>query len=137
MQTAGGLVTASERTGQEAREYFRHPTAIPASVAIAHAWEGSMGNNLPADLLNVSRGGASLRVRWVFPPRTRLLVSISAGESTVPLLAEVVWTSLLPGRRPEPAVYGIRWIEQLMPRSLESLLKPPPSSREEAGGTTG
>ncbi len=132
-------MNATERTAGDSREFFRHPTAIPASVAIAHAWEGSMGTNLPADLLNVSRGGASLRVRWVFPPRTRLLVSISAGESTVPLLAEVVWTSLLPGRRPEPAVYGIRWIEQLMPRALASLLKRSPSSekQEEAGGTPG
>ncbi len=130
----------TERTGRDARQYFRHPALIPANVGIAHAWEGTTGTDLPADLLNVSRGGASLRVRWVFPPRTRLHVTVSAGASGVSLLAEVVWTSLLPGRRPEPAVYGIRWIEQLLPRALESLLKQAPSSgkgEEEAGETTG
>jgi hypothetical protein len=59
---------------------------------------------------------------WVVPPRTRFAILVPAARGDLRLLAEVVWTSLTPGRDPESAVYGLRWIEFLSGKSLEAML---------------
>jgi hypothetical protein len=59
---------------------------------------------------------------WVVPPRTRFAILVPAAQADLRLLAEVVWTSLTPGRDPESAVYGLRWIEFLSGKNLEAML---------------
>jgi hypothetical protein len=59
---------------------------------------------------------------WVVPPRTRFAILVPAARADLRLLAEVVWTSLTPGRDPESAVYGLRWIEFLSGKNLEAML---------------
>jgi len=75
---------------------------------------------------------------WVVPPRTRFSILVPAAGADLRLLAEVVWTSLTPGRDPESAVYGLRWIEYLSGRTLEAMLPPEgPRDRETAPSTPG
>ena len=54
--------------------------------------------------------------------RGRFAILVAAARADLRLLAEVVWTSLTPGRDPESAVYGLRWIEYLSGQSLEAML---------------
>ena len=115
-------VMATRKQDEGAREFPRLVTMIPVNVEIAQAWQGPVGEKLPGGLLNVSCGGASVRLQKVLPPRTRLSVSVPTESGSRRLLAEVVWTSLTPGRRSSPGVYGIRWVERLSADSLESLL---------------
>ena len=105
----------------EGREYPRLPVTIPVDVKIAQAWQGTIGPGITGGLLNVSRGGARVRLRCVLPPRTRLLVSVPAATGIRQIPAEVVWTSLAPGGRPVPGMYGVQWLERLSSDSLKSL----------------
>jgi hypothetical protein len=104
------------------RDHPRLPVSIPVQVQIAHAWEGSTRTSRFGSLFNVSRGGAGLAMAWVVPPRTRFTVLVPARRADLRLLAEVVWTSLTPGREPESAVYGLRWVEYLSGQNLEAML---------------
>jgi len=104
------------------RDHPRLPVSIPVQVRITHAWEGSTRTSRFGSLFNVSRGGAGLAMSWVVPPRTRFAILVPAARADLRLLAEVVWTSLTPGRDPESAVYGLRWIEFLSGKSLEAML---------------
>ena len=114
-------MTTQERTPIP-RDHPRLPVRIPVRVQITHAWEGSTRTSRFGSLFNVSRGGAGLSMAWVVPPRTRFSILVPAAGADLRILAEVVWTSLSPGRVPESAVYGLRWIEYLSGRSLEAML---------------
>ena len=115
------------------RGHPRLPVSIPVQVQITHAWEGSTRTSRFGSLFNVSRGGAGLAMSWVVPPRTRFAILVPAARADLRLLAEVVWTSLTPGRDPESAVYGLRWIEFLSGKNLEAML---PVERQQARETT-
>jgi len=115
------------------RDHPRLPVSIPVQVQITHAWEGSTRTSRFGSLFNVSRGGAGLSMSWVVPPRTRFAILVPAARADLRLLAEVVWTSLTPGRDPESAVYGLRWIEYLPGKSLEAML---PLGGQQARETT-
>ena len=115
------MMTTQERVPVP-RDYPRLPVSIPVQVRITHAWEGSTRTSRFGSLFNVSRGGAGLAMSWVVPPRTRFTILVPAARADLRLLAEVVWTSLTPGRDPESAVYGLRWIEYLSGQSLEAML---------------
>lgn len=121
-------MTTQERE-QIPRTHPRLPVSIPVQVQITHAWEGSTRTSRFGSLFNVSRGGAGLAMSWVVPPRTRFAIMVPAARADLRLLAEVVWTSLTPGRDPESAVYGLRWIEYLSGQSLEAML--PPAGRQD------
>jgi hypothetical protein len=114
------------------RDHPRLPVKIPVRVQITHAWEGSTRTSRFGSLFNVSRGGAGLSMSWVVPPRTRFSILVPAAGADLRLLAEVVWTSLTPGREPESAVYGLRWLEYLSGRNLAAMLsqddRPDPES---------
>jgi hypothetical protein len=115
------------------RDHPRFSVRIPVQVEIAHAWEGSTRTSRFGSLFNVSRGGAGLAMAWVVPPRTRFSILVPAVGADVRLLAEVVWTSLAPGRDAESATYGLRWIEYLSGRTLQAMLPPDgPRDREPA-----
>ena len=113
------------------RDHPRLPVSIPVQVQITHAWEGSTRTSRFGCLFNVSRGGAGLSMAWVVPPRTRFTILVPAARADLRLLAEVVWTSLTPGRDPESAVYGLRWIEYLSGKSLEAMLSPEGQQKRE------
>ena len=115
------------------RDHPRIPVSIPVQVEIAHAWEGSTRTSRFGSLFNVSRGGAGLSMSWVVPPKTRFAVLVPAAGTDLRLLAEVVWTSLTPGRDPDAAVYGLRWVEYLSGQSLEAML--PPERRRNGDAT--
>jgi hypothetical protein len=120
------------------RDHPRFLVRIPVQVEIAHAWEGSTRTSRFGSLFNVSRGGAGLSMSWVVPPRTRFSILVPAVGADVRLLAEVVWTSLAPGRDPESATYGLRWIEYLSGRTLQAMLPSDgPRDREPVSSTPG
>src|SRR5512139_3921448 len=114
-------MTTQERV-QVPRDHPRLPVSIPVQVQITHAWEGSTRTSRFGSLFNVSRGGAGLAMSWVVPPRRRFAILVPAARADLRLLAEVVWTSLTPGRDAESAVYGLRWIEFLSGKNLEAML---------------
>lgn len=116
------IVMDTQGQDDGAREFSRLPTMIPVHVEIAQAWQGTDGGSLPGGLINVSCGGAGMRLRRVLPPRTKLAISVPTDSGSLRLPAEVVWTSMTPGRGSSLGVYGIRWMERLSPRFLESLL---------------
>ncbi len=119
------------------REYPRLPVSIPVQVQITHAWEGSTRTSRFGSLFNVSRGGAGLAMAWVVPPRTRFAILVPTPREDLRLLAEVVWTSLTPGRDPESAVYGLRWIEYLSGQNLEAMLPLPGQPERQAPPKSG
>ncbi len=104
------------------REYLRTPVTLPVEVRITHAWEGGAQASLQGVLRDVSRGGAGLSMPWVVPPRTRLAVDVPTGGSGIRLVAEVVWTSLAPGRESSLPAYGVRWVEFLSRQRLDMML---------------
>ena len=114
------LLMAIQRKGEGAREFPRLSTMIPVYIEIAQTWQGTDGASVPGGVLNVSCGGTGMR--RVLPPRGRLVISVPTDSGCRHLPAEVVWTSTVPGRRSSPGVYGLRWMERLSPRLLESLL---------------
>lgn len=114
------------------RDYPRVAVQIPVQVRIIHAWEQSTRTATLGSLFNVSRGGAGLTMAWVVPPRTRLSILVPMVDAGFHLLAEVVWTSLTPGRDPARALYGVRWVEYLSRHRLEAMLPPPGPSMPEA-----
>jgi hypothetical protein len=126
-------MAASERSKRsgESREHRRFRSKIPAHVEIVHAWEGTSVAPALGEVYNISRSGAGLRLDRVLPPRTRLRVAITAMGAHQRLGAEVVWTSAVLGAgNKSPAVYGVRWLEQLSSSALESLL-PAPALRDD------
>lgn len=120
--------------GPEGREFPRFPSRIPAQVEIAHAWQGTSAAPLGGELYNISRGGAGLRLDRVLPPRTRLRIGVPSVAPGSRLSAEVVWTSAPPGSGRGPAVYGVRWLEQLSRSSLESIVPGQVQGQEREGG---
>lgn len=114
-------IMGTRGSNEEAREFPRHSALIPVQVEVSHAWQGTVGGAQPGSLLNVSRGGAGIRLYCVLPPRTGVVISVATGGQSRRLPAEVVWTSVVPGRGSSPGVYGIRWVERLSPKFLESL----------------
>ena len=114
-------IMATRGSEEEAREFPRHSAMIPVQVEVSHAWQGTVGGTLSGGLLNVSRGGAGVRLDCVLPPRTGVVISVSTGGQSRRLPAEVVWTSVVPGLGSSPRVYGIRWVERLSPKLLEWL----------------
>jgi hypothetical protein len=109
---------------QAPREHTRLGSRIPVTVEMIHVWEGSQAGSIQGMIFNVSRGGAAVRVGWVLPPRTRLRILVPGVPVSLRLLAEVVWTSLVPGVAARGAVYGVRWMEILSRKSLEAILPP-------------
>jgi hypothetical protein len=109
-----------ESSVRVSREHPRHSSRIPVDVEIAHAWEAGSQRAVSGTLYNVSRGGAAVAVAWAFPPRTRLRILVPV-TTRLRLLAEVVWTSLVPGRDPRTAIYGVRWIDHLSREHLEAM----------------
>lgn len=109
-------------SGRDPREFNRLPVVIPIRVVSIRVWEGAPFITLPGTLLNISRGGAGIRLRWVFPAGTRLLVSIPAGTPSLQPVAETVWSALASGHGHGLAVYGVRWMEKLSGRVLQSIL---------------
>jgi hypothetical protein len=103
------------------RGYPRQRVRIPVHVQVTHTWQGTTGRPIRGLLSNVSQGGGGLSLEWIVPPRTRLSIQVPSAESDVRLLAEVVWTSVTPGRDAETAAYGVRWIEYLSRPALEAL----------------
>lgn len=122
MQREGLAMVTPQSDDREPREFSRLPAMIPVRVEVAHVWEGATFTAMPATLFNMSRGGAGLRLQWVVPPRTRLLISLPTGTPPHRLLAEVVRTPQGPGREPKGELYGIRWLERLSPEVLESVV---------------
>ncbi len=112
------------------REFPRFAAKIPAQIEVIHAWQGTSAGPFSGELYNVSRGGAGLRLDRVFPPRTRLRIAIPSMLRGERLSAEVVWTSALV-REPAsgPAVYGVRWLEELSRLALEAII--PEALRQE------
>jgi cell division FtsZ-interacting protein ZapD len=94
---------------------------IPTHVTVDHAWESSAPNAFSGMLLNISRGGATLRLAGTLAPRTRLRLALPTSAVARNLPAQVVWTSAIPGRRRRSAIYGIRWMEEFSPQVLDAL----------------
>lgn len=107
---------------QDTREFSRIPVVIPVRVEILPASKEAVFAVVPGALLEIGRGGGRVRVRWEFPPRTRLFISLPVGAPSLRLLGEVIWASQASTRGPEPAVYGVRWVEPLSSGILQSVL---------------
>jgi hypothetical protein len=90
-------------------------------IRIDHAWSGPGARALFGMLVDVSLGGAAVRLDGTLPPRTRLSLSLPTTAVCCRLRAEVVWTSVIPGQGTARAVYGLRWLQRLEPAILESL----------------
>jgi len=103
------------------REYARHASKIPVRVEVVHAWKGSAGTPLSGNLLDVSRGGASLHLNQVLPPRTSLRVVMATAIPGLSLVAEVIWTPLEPRREGPGRMYGLRWRQQLSEAQFTAL----------------
>ncbi len=118
-----GVPTNIPQGGEpDTREFLRIPVVMPIRVEIFPATNANGLTAVPGTLLNIGRGGGRVRVRWEFPPGARLSISLPAGSPTLRLLAEVVWASPPSDSAPEPAVYGLRWVEPLSSGVLEAVL---------------
>jgi hypothetical protein len=104
------------------REFSRIPAVIPVRVEILPSSPVAAFAVVPGALLNIGRGGGRVRVRWEFPPRTRLVISLPIGMPSLRLPAEVIWVCHPSDGAPEPAVYGVRWVEPLSSTILETIL---------------
>ncbi len=122
MYRTGVPTTAPQRGDRDIREFSRIPVVIPVRVEIFPSSEGAAFAAVPGTLLNIGRGGGRVRVRWEFPPHTRLFISLPMGMPSLRLPAEVIWACHPSERGPEPAVYGVRWVEPLSSAILESVL---------------
>lgn len=116
------MTAVGEGDEQEGRLFSRLSAMIPVRVEIAQPWQGAAAAALPGGLLDVSCGGAGLRLRCVLPPRTRLFISVPEGNTTRRLLGEVIWTSSSPDRSSAAGLYGVRWVESLSPEVVDALL---------------
>jgi hypothetical protein len=101
---------------------FRFRAVIPVRIIIPQAWEGAPFIALPGAILNISHGGARVQFQWSCPQRSRVLISVPAGQPGGCLPAEVVWGSSPAESRPDAWVYGIRWEQRLSPGGLGSVL---------------
>lgn len=115
-------MAADQRGDRDLREFSRISVLIPVRVEIVPLSTGAASDGPPGTLLNIGRGGGRVRVRWEFPPRTRLFISLPIGSTCLRLLAEVVWVSRPAERGLEPAVYGLRWVQPLSSGILGSVL---------------
>ncbi len=122
MRETGLSLMHGRKSGRDPREFNRLPVVIPIRAVIVQAREGASFVSLPGTLLNISRGGAGIRLRWVFQTGTRLLVSIPAGTPSLQPLAETVWSALTSGHGHGLAVYGVRWMERLSGWAVQSVL---------------
>jgi hypothetical protein len=104
------------------REFFRIPVVIPVRVEIFPSSQGAASSVVPGALLNIGRGGGRVRVRWEFPARTRLVISLPIEIPSLRLPAEVIRACHPSNGGPEPAVYGVRWVEPLSSTILETIL---------------
>ena len=121
-ETVSPETTMSTGEGtQTSRRSPRLRCMMPVHVVIDHAWEGTAPAAFSGELLNVSCGGALLRLSGVLPPRTRLRLTLPTAVVARNLPALVIWTSAVPGTRTRLALYGIRWTEALSPQTLHSL----------------
>lgn len=103
------------------RRFPRQHCMIPVHATIDHAWETTALKAFSGTLMNISCGGATLRFPVVLPPRTRLRLTLPTTVVSRNLQAQVVWTSVVPGKRARRPLYGIRWLEALSQQSLHSL----------------
>ena len=122
MQRADMPITASQAGDRDTREFSRVPVVIPVRVEIFPASKVAAFAAVSGTLLNIGRGGGRVRVRWESPPQTRLFISLPVGMPSLRLPAEVIWACHPSDRGPEPAVYGVRWVEPLSSAILESIL---------------
>jgi len=104
------------------REFSRIPVVIPVLVESFPISQAAAFAVVPGALLNIGRGGGRVRVRWEFPRRTRLVISLPIGMPSLRLPAEPIWACHPPGGGQEPAVYGVRWVEPLSSTILETIL---------------
>jgi hypothetical protein len=114
---------APARGDRDIREFSRIPVVIPVRVEIFPIPPTAGFAGVPGTLLNIGRGGGRVRVRWEFPPHTRLFISLPMGMPSLRLQAEAIWACHPSERGPEPAVYGVRWVEPLSSAILESVLQ--------------
>jgi hypothetical protein len=118
-----GVITTTCRPGdRDVREFSRIPVVIPVRVEIMPAPPTAGFAAVPGTLLNIGCGGGRVRLRWRFPPQTRLIISLPVGMPGFRLTAEVIWASYPSDQGPESAVYGVRWANSLSSAILESIL---------------
>jgi len=103
------------------RRFPRPRCMIPVHAVIDHAWEPTTLTAFSGALLNISCGGATVRLPAILPPRTRLRLTLPTTVVSRNLQAQVVWTSAVPGMRAKHALYGIRWREALSEQALRAL----------------
>ena len=104
------------------RDHPRHAAKIPVQVEVVHAWKGAAGMPLAGTLVDISRGGAALRLDQVLPPRTRLRVAMATVIPGLDVVADVVWTPLEPSREASGRKYGLRWRQSLSRAQFEVLM---------------
>ena len=114
--------TACQPGDRDMRESSRIPVVIPVRVDIFSTPPLAAFAAVPGTLLNIGRGGGRVRVRWECPAHTRPFISLPMGMPSLRLPAEVIWVCQPSDRGPEPAVYGVRWVEPLSSAILESIL---------------
>jgi hypothetical protein len=123
MSTGEVSMAAFRRGHGDLRESSRIQVMIPVRVGIFSPSTNSAPAAVPGALVNIGRGGGRVRLRWEFPPRTRLLISLPLGKISVRLPAEVVWARHSPDLETEPSVYGIQWGGLLSSAVLELILR--------------
>jgi hypothetical protein len=104
------------------REFSRIPVVLPVRVESFPTSQAAAFAVVPGVLLNIGRGGGRVRVRWEFPPRTRLVISLPIGMPSWRLPAELIWACHPSGGGREPTVYGVRWVDPLASTILETIL---------------
>ena len=123
MFRAAPLPTVCQPGDREMREFFRIPVVIPVRVEIFPGSKVATFAAVLGTLLNIGRGGGMVRLRWEFPAQTHLFISLPVvGLPIFRFPAEVIWACHPLDGGPEPAAYGIRWVEPLSLAALESIL---------------
>ena len=122
MATVEKQVPAEKGRERSRRQHARRAARIPVQVQVVHAWKGVAGTPLSGIVLDISRGGAALRLDRVLPPRTRLRVVMATAIPGLTIVADVVWTPLGPGRGASGRLYGLRWQQPLSEAQFTALL---------------
>lgn len=115
-------LTACQPGDRDMREFSRIPVVIPVLVEVFPTLPKAGSAAVPGTLLNIGRGGGRVRLRWECPAHTRLFISLPIGIPSLQFPAEVIWAYHTSDRGPEPAVYGVQWVEPLSSAILESIL---------------
>ena len=115
-------MTACQADREDMREFLRIPVVIPVRVEVFPASQAETFAVVPGALLNIGRGGGKVRVRWEFPPLTRLIVSLPIAMPNLRIPAEMIWRCHPSDGGLEPAAYGVRWVEPLSSKILETIL---------------